>query len=177
MPGVSVGIAEETFRDTEAAPSFVPHLVSLEFLRGQPSQVGTCWKERRIFGGREIVVRKAITKMSEHPFMCCQVVEPVDADWSLPNFVSTFTVVIDSSAEASGCTFQWSDAFLSTGVCGRVLSVLCLPCLKRAFISQVEEELQYYYEEALRRTIKEGKRDGETEPELEQKGQEEVVEG
>jgi len=69
MPGVPADMAEQTFRDIESAPSFVPHLLEVEFLRGNaPSTVGACWNQRRVIGGREVVIRKNITRMSNNPF-------------------------------------------------------------------------------------------------------------
>jgi len=52
----------------EAYPSFVPELLSLEFTKGEPWTVGSSWNERRFFAGKEVVIRKAIARISEDPF-------------------------------------------------------------------------------------------------------------
>lgn len=155
--GVPVEIAEETFRDLQSAPSFVPNLISIELVRGEPATVGACWKERRSCDGGEVYLRKTITKMSEKPFEVGEVFEILKTKnhMPIPNFVGTFTIRIDPSNEdGSSCTISWTDAFLSQGVCARIMSAFCVPCLKRALVYEIEEEMQHYYEECLRRTIK-----------------------
>jgi len=166
MPGVTAEIAEETFRDLLAAPTFVPDLLHIEFVRGAPAQVGACWNERRKFGRGEMVIRKTITKISSSPFEVREVMEATGGNGcTLPNFIATFTISIVSTpaplkkVDGNGknnrncCTVLWHDAFLSTGMSGRLLSALCFPVLKRSCIASIEEEMRCYYEECLRRMI------------------------
>jgi len=163
MPGVPAHIAVATFCNMEAAPSFIPIFVSLEILRGQPGQVGTCWLERRAVGKGEILLRKTITKRSDDPhFTQCALTESVESTfWTMPDFISTYTLNIlptggssDDRADESSinCSIRWTDAIVSKGFLGRVLSILCVPCLRKTWMAQTQEEWQYYYEEALRRT-------------------------
>jgi len=156
--GVPVEIAEETFRDVQSAPSFVPSLISIELVRGEPGTVGSCWKERRSCDHTgEVYLRKTITKTSEKPFEIGYVFEILKTKNHLPipNFIGTYTIRIDPSNEdGSSCSISWTDAFLSQGVCARIMSVFCVPCLKQALVFEIEEEMQHYYEECLRRTIK-----------------------
>jgi len=170
MPGVSAEMAEQTFRDMEAAPSFVPHLLAVEFLRGKPSTVGACWIERRYFGGKVIVVRKTITKMADHPFTVNAAVELEKASsWRTPKIDQTSTFVITplseettrhvststSTSSSSSCSVSWTIASLSSGtICGKLLLTLCLPYMKKRFIAHLQEEMRCYYEEALRRTVR-----------------------
>jgi len=169
MPGVPSEILEETYRDVEKFPSFIPQLLEVEFLRGKPSTVGACWNERRTFDKKEIVIRKTITNMSDHPFTARAIIEFSDERiWTLPSNVHTLTYVIepDSEDSTSSCVASWIIAFVSVGVYGKILAALCLPCLKKALNEHLEEEMQYFYEEALRRTIAHMKRieDNEAEP-------------
>jgi len=157
--------------------TFVSDLLDIDFVRGAPVQVGACWNERRTFGGGEIVVRKTITKISSNPFEVSEVMEATEnAGCTVPNFVATYTISIASASPLEEgattndnrkirncCTVLWHAAFLSAGMCGRVLSALCHPCLKRSMIASFQEEMRCYYEESLRRTI-EAEKACKTEP-------------
>jgi len=167
MPGVSAEMVEQTFRDIEAAPSFVPHLLAVEFRRGKSLTVGACWTEQRNFGSSSVIVlRKTITKMADRPFTVSAVVE-LEA-WRTPKIEQTFTFVITplleetagqvststSTSSSSNCSVSWTKiASLSTGICGKLLLTLCLPCLKKTYNAHMREEMRFYYEEALRRTV------------------------
>lgn len=156
MNGVSATVAAETFRDIQAAPSFIPLLLSVDMVRGETSQVGACWLERRQVGNVEVVVRQTITKRSDDPFMQSAVTELVVTNsCTMPDFLSTYTLVIEPSSSAKDdCTAHWTDAIISRGMLGRLLSIFCVPCLKRQWTDHTQAEWQYYYEEALRRTSK-----------------------
>jgi len=171
MPGVPAEILKDTYRDVETFPSFIPQLLQVECLRGEPLTVGACWNERRIFNKKEIVIRKTITNMSDHPFTARAIVELTDErTWTLPSNIHTLTYVIEPDSEAkdstSSCVVSWIIALVSVGVYGKLLSALCLPCLKKALNEHLKEDMQYFYEEALRRTIAHMKRieDNEAEP-------------
>jgi len=60
----------------------------------------------------------------------------------------------DSTAQQLSCSIRWTDAIISQGILAKLVSGLCLPCLKSVWIAQTHEEWEYYYVEALRRTVK-----------------------
>lgn len=162
MTGVPTAIMVQTIRDFGSTPSFLPDLLELEFVRGggPPVQVGTCWNEKRAYGNGVMMVRRTITKLSETPplFEVCMSFEVVEAHWSTPTTEGTFTITVVPPCEnedpSRSCAIRWGFAFLSKGLYGRILSALCLPCLKREFIANATDEWQQYYIEALRRTAK-----------------------
>ena len=101
MPGLEADEAESVFRDIESSPEFVPHITKIEFLRGEPSTVGACWKETRIWNGSETTIRKSITEMSKDPyFTVCATATTEDeaasnrSCWTA-NFLQTFTFSIE----------------------------------------------------------------------------------
>jgi len=161
MPGVPTHIAEETFRDFKATPSFVPLFLSTQVLRGERMDVGACWLERhKVMGGNfEVLLRKTVTKQSANPFTQTAMTELVEStSRTIPDFVGTYTLVIEpysdtDESDSGGCRARWTDAIISKGVVGRFLSVFCVPCLKRQWATQTQALWQYYYEEALRRTL------------------------
>jgi len=157
MPGVPAYVFEEIYSDVKATPSFVPLILSIEMVRGEPSQVGACWLERRQVKNFEVVLKRTITKRADNPFLLGAVTELVETNsWSTPDFEGTYTIVIEPCSSADGspsCTIHWTDAVVSRGIMGRFLSVFCVPCLKRQWITETEAQWQQYYEESLRRTI------------------------
>jgi len=156
FPDVPPAIARETYRDIQAAPRFVPHLVSVNFLRGEPSTVGACWEERVLFRGGEVVVRRTITHVSEHPYTVRVGSETVEANLWTPAGSETFTYVIepsDDGDDSTSCTIRWTIAFLSTGLRSNLLACCCRSVLETAFHAHVEEEAGHYHKEALRRTV------------------------
>jgi len=159
MPGVPSRVAVETFCDIEASPSFIPLILSIEMVRGEPGQVGACWMERRQVRNFQVLVRRTITKNSVKPFRLSALIELIETknSWTTPDFVGTYTIDIEPSSiadEYPSCSIRWTDALISRGMLGRFLSVFCVPCLKRQWVVQRETEWLYYYEEALRRTLK-----------------------
>ena len=98
MPGVPAAIAVETFRDIQSAPSFIPLFLSIEKVRGRPSEVGFCWLERRSLGknGQEVLLRKTITERSDDPFFSQSAHNELvqSTAWSMPDFISTCPVVL-----------------------------------------------------------------------------------
>lgn len=161
FPDVPPEIARLTFRDITSAPEFVPHLLSVSFLRGEPSTVGACWDERRIFRGGEIVLRKTITRIVEDPhYIVCAGVEPIKTNHWTPSGSQTFTFVIEPDADCkSNCTVGWIIAFSPSNLCSKMFLWCCYSPFKAAFNKQVEDEMAYYYVEALRRTVNAGKRE------------------
>ena len=159
MPGVPCHVAEATFADLDAAPTFIPHLLTVEMIRGNPAKVGACWLERRKVGKHQVVLRKTITKRSANPFTHAFLTELMETDsWTMPNFIGTTTLIIEpmhtENGLVSGCSVHWTDAIVSSGMLGRIMSVFCVPCLKSLWITHAQEEWRYYYEESLRRTTK-----------------------
>jgi len=164
MPGVSSNTAWETFSDIEGGPSFHPYLLSVELLRRPDdpscSKVGSSWKERRIFTGKEIVMRKTVTRMVEDPeqgtFSARMVINLDGISWNFPDAVETCTFSIEpvegDSKWRESCRISWSMAYIAAGFCGKFLLAFIKPCLLKSLNAQVEKEMQFYYEEALRRT-------------------------
>jgi len=175
MPGVPANVAVETYSDREAMPNFVPIFESIQVIRRAACeplsfQVGMCWLERRRVKNGIVVVRQTITKRSDNPFSVSAVSELVESTlWNMPNFMATSTLTIqpaaaaaaaddddntDSTAQQESCSIRWTDAIISQGILAKLLSGLCLPCLKSVWIAQTHEEWEYHYVEALRRTVK-----------------------
>lgn len=160
MPGVSANVLEETWRDIEAAPLFVPHLLEVKLVRGEPTQVGACWLERRRIGRPKqpqnyLIVRKTITHRTDNPFQQCALTELVESTTrSMPDFVATYTLTILPLAKDDdrSCCVHTSDAIVARGIGAKIVACLCFSCLKRLWMDQVQDEWQYYYCEALRRT-------------------------
>lgn len=174
MEGVRAATAARTLYDARALPTFLPNVRETMFIRGVPSEPGFCWTERRLYGGREITLRKTITEFSETTlvdangnehisFKIGQTIEVVKDDVKcslIPYFFGTFTLVIDETPTncndepSRSCRLQWSYAFLSTNFYCSVMSSLCRKRLEKQFVGQVEQVLQSHYMEALRRTVK-----------------------
>jgi len=148
---VNAAVVEETFRDVQASPSFVPELLSLEFTKGEPWTVGSSWNERRLFAGREVVIRKTITRISEDPFTVnVHVDHPKTDHCCSPKADGTFTMVIEPGHKEGMCVHNWTMAFVTGGV-GKIISLLFLPCLKKSLCEMVNNENERYAVEAVRR--------------------------
>lgn len=156
FPDALPEIARLTFWDITSAPEFAPHLLSMEFLRGEPSTVGACWDERRTFQGGEVVLRKTIARIEEEP--CCAInagVEIMKASRLVPWGSQTFTFLIkptDDSSDGSkspSCAIDWTIAFLPSDICSKMLSWCCRSPFKAAFSAQVKEKMGYCHVEAL----------------------------
>ena len=168
MKGVPTAVVAEIFCDVESWPVVHPYVISVEFIRGHPGQVGSCWMERRRFRNQEILMRKNVVRRSEDEgfFSTGHALEVLEGGgWGVQKSFATYTITIRD--ESDGCTVCWNDAFLSTGVCGKIFLALLLPCLRRSFTAHVLEEWQAFYEEALRRTVEEAR--GEETPQVAQK--------
>jgi len=76
----------------------------------------------------------------------------------MPDFLSTYSLIIEplsTDGGSPGCSIRVTDAIISKGFLGRFpVDSVCVPCLKRTWSAQTQEEWHCYYEEALRRTIK-----------------------
>jgi len=160
FPDVPPQIARQTFRDITSAPEFVPHLLSVNFLRGEPSTVGACWDERRTFRGGEVVVRKTITRIVEDPHYTVNAgVETVETNRWTPFGSQTFTFVIEPiyACKSNSCTIRWTIACLPSDVRSKMITCCCRTSFEAAFSTHVEDEMAYFYVEALRRTVNAGK--------------------
>ena len=167
MECVSASTAVRTICDAKSTPKFIPSVYKVELVRGTPGELGCCWIEQRLFSGRILEVRKTLTKLTQtddvNPsFEVGQTLEVVnDVKLSvIPHFFSTYTQVIEahdmSPGEPPSCTIHWSYAFLATNTYASVFSALSRKRLEKDFDVQVQEIIQCYYMEALRRTVKDG---------------------
>jgi len=158
MPGVPAEICQETLCDLENLHSFIPHIIRVEYIRGSLGEVGSSWNEHRRVHGREMVLRKTITRISYDPFFKVNFTVDVEGQaesyYRSPDAVETCTFVVEPSENGDSCTVSWTMAYVAAGVCGKILSALCKPCLLRSLNSILEAEMQCYYEEALRRVQK-----------------------
>lgn len=153
FPNVPAEVATNVFLDIEAMPTFMPHIVELELLRGKFSRVGSCWIEQRIYRGKEVRVRKTITKLTVDPYLSIsQAGEAVDPPCGVPKSIATFTIAIEAYDGGQSCRVEWSNAFLPVGLWSRLVIAIALPRLLRNFVSSVDEEMQCYYQESLRKT-------------------------
>jgi len=167
MPGVLVDIAWETFIDIKGGPSFVPHLLAVECLHGDPPAVGSSWKERRIFAGKEVILRKSITRVSRDPetgaFQGLVALNVEGMRWHSQDAAEICSFVVEPLARENwqqSCTATWSMAYIAAGgFFGKILLAIVKPCVLRALNVHLEKEMQCYFEEALRRAVhkREGK--------------------
>jgi len=135
MPGVPAHVvAEETFRDIQAAPTFISF--PLTWYAGRRRKWGPVGSS----GGKWEASKSCstITKRSDDPFfMQSALTELVETNsCTVPDFVGTYTLVIEPSScsdneSSSSCSIRWTHAIVSRGLLGRLLSVFCVPCMKR----------------------------------------------
>lgn len=164
MAGVDARTAWETFSDLEGSPSFVPHILSIERLcpgtDDGSSKAGASWNERRLFAGnKEIVMRKTVTRFNEDHERGVYEVQLViyldGVDWYSPDAVETCTFAVEPFEENE--TFKkssiicWTMAFVPAGSCWKIWFPCIKPCILKSLYAQVDEEMQYYYKEAIRR--------------------------
>jgi len=149
---VSAAVVEGILRDIGGIPSFVPELLSLEFLEGDSCTVGASWIERRIFAGKEILIRKTITRVSENPFTVNTYVDHPRTDHCCaPKGEGTFTVVIEPGHKEGVCVNNWTMAMVTSGIFGKLMLLLCTPYLKKALREMVHKDNEQYAAEAVRR--------------------------
>ena len=142
MIGVPVAIAWATLSDVEGGPSFVPRILAVEIVRGEPTTVGASWIEHRLYGGsKKIVMRKTVTSVDVDPLL-----EPGDGDEQ-------------QQEKQQSCTVSWTMAYIGAGVWGTLILSMFWSCIGRSLQCQLEEELRCYYDEALRRTKAANKRE------------------
>ena len=84
--------------------------------------------------------------------------------YSSPDGVETCTITIapkvprndddDDGKEENRqtCTFSWTMAYMGTGLCSTIFVLLFKACLLGSLERYLDKEMQYYYEEAIRRT-------------------------
>ena len=167
MVGVPPALLWEVVSDIEAFPSFVPDILAVQTLRGETSSaagaVGASWNERRIYYGKEILMRKTITSLNLDPehatYIVKVVVQAEGISYSSPDAVETCTFTIaplqteDGKGEKpQSCTFSWTMAYISAGLWGTCVVLLFKSCLLRSLNRYIDNEMQYYYKEAIRRT-------------------------
>ena len=151
---VSAEATEELFREIEAAPSFVPHLLSLSITRGGSSlQVGTQWREERIVARRRVAVFKSITNVSTDPFAVSVSIDFVEGNRDKKYAAETFTVVIQPVDDQS-CRVIWTMAYVPAGFVGTVGAFFCRRCLIRSVHRELDHEMDCYATEARRREEK-----------------------
>lgn len=150
---VHVDIVEQTFRDTKSVPQFIPDVCETEFVRGDSGTSGACWNEMRLFQGKEYILRKTITHVSQDPFCMSVHVEYVNSGCCYPSPENTSTIVIEPGHKDGVCTVTKTLAFLSRGVVDKLLFAFFLPRLKHAFTASVRENLQHFSKEAVRREM------------------------
>lgn len=162
MPGVPVDIAWETFTDIENAPSFDPHMLEVKCLRGHPPAVGSSWKERRLYKGKEIFLTKTITRVSRNENGSLEGLVAVNVEgmrWHSNNAAQICSFVLEPLAGEKwqqSCTASWSMVYIAAGgIYRKTLLAIAKPCLMRALKVHFEKEMQFYYEEALRRAVQE----------------------
>ena len=178
MIGVPVAIAWATLSDVEGGPSFVPHILAVEILRGEPTTVGASWIEHRLYGGsKKIVMRKTMTSVDVDPETGIRTVHMVihieGISWSSPDAVETCSISVaplmgpddedeqQQQQQQQSCTVSWTMAYIGAGVWGTLILSMFWSCIGRSLQCQLEEELRYYYDEALRRTNAANKREEE----------------
>ena len=173
MPGVPPSVAEATFADVLSAPKFVDHILEVKMIRGNPSEVGNCWREDRIFQGRRLVAIKHMILIDHDPHFTCQVsVEYEETPWFVPPTSQTFTFSIiplpeetlnqsssgdpagasTSTSEPSSCRTAWKMGMVAHGgLFSQMVGSLTKSCLYRQAVRHVDDEIEMYYHEALRR--------------------------
>ena len=164
MIGVPAAIVWEVLSDIEAYPSFVPDILEVQTLRGSAGVVGASWKERRLYYGTEIRMRKTITGLNLDPdhdtYIVKVVVHMEGTSYFSPDAVETFTFTLaplpteeDGNGEKQhSCTLSWTMAYISAGLWCTIIVLLFKSCLLRSGRRYMDNELQYYYQEAIRRT-------------------------
>lgn len=169
MDGVPAAVAWEVFSNIEAYPSFVPNILEVQTVRSvapstSTSAVGTSWNERRIFNGKEIVMRRTITGVTldlEHDTYTVKVVVHLDGmRFSSPDAVETCTFTIapklptekGKGEKQQSCTISWTMAYISGGLRSTLIVLVFKSCLLKSLLRYMDDEMPYYYEEGLRRT-------------------------
>ena len=168
MVGVPAAVAWEVLSDLEAYPSYVPHILEVQLLRGVTSStsaaVGASWNERRMYHGKEIIMRKTITGLNLDPENATYTVKVVvhinGMHFNSPDAVETCTFTVapqqltedDKGEKQQSCTFSWTMAYISAGLRSTLMVLLFKSCVLRSLNRYVDEEMQYYYKEAIRRT-------------------------
>ena len=149
----SAEATEKLFRDMEAAPSFIPQLLSLSITRGGSFEVGLQWREERIFAGRKVTLFKSITKIRYDPFTVSVSLDFKEGDWDKKYAAETITIVIQPVDDKS-CRVSWTMAYVSAGICGAISACLRGRYIIRRVRKHIEEEMDCYALEASRRAEK-----------------------
>ena len=149
-------------KDLDAQPTFLPHLRSIERLRGTGElRAGMQWKEVRIYGGRPLTMYKTITSITDYDkhdeeanaiFSAAVSVDLREfRAWGTNRYATeTFTVEVHPN-DMDHCTVVWAFAFIPSGCFGTLLTSLFRRCFMSSVHRHVDDEFQCFAREALRR--------------------------
>ena len=137
----------EVIDDVENNPSVTSHVVSVERLEGgsaAPLGVGSKWREKIIYKGREMSLLMSITAVTENPPRSASVnVYFVDENMREGNYTCTITTYPVDDDEASSCQLVYAYAFTEDGFNG-FRNKLC-GCYERQYMhDHFQSEWQDY---------------------------------
>lgn len=150
---VSPDIMQSVLMDKESAPNFIPHLVSVEFIkRGDACGQGAVYRETRIFRGRKYTFYVTVTNVQNNPFSVAVSLDAKETSWDNRDAAETHTIIVQpSNDDDNSCTIVWSYAFVSAGFWGTILSTLCRRRFKQGMQDHLNEEFECCAAEGVRR--------------------------
>ena len=141
--------AEKLLTDVEAVPGFVPHLLSLEIIGDGPFQVGTQWREVRMYNGRKVVACKKVTKI--HRDANHGLTIHVSMERRIKKQASQTGSMIVQPIDDNSCLVIWTMAYISPGICSKISSTLFRYCILSKVRQYLDKEMSCYAQEAERR--------------------------
>ena len=150
---VSADIMQSVLMDNESAPNFIPHVVSVEYIkRGDACGQGAVYRETRIYRGRKYTFYGTVTKVQNNPFSMAVSLDAKETSaWDNRDAAETHTFIVQPSDDDNSCTIVWSYAFVSAGFWGTIFSTLCQRRFKQGMQDHLNEEFECYAAEGIRR--------------------------
>lgn len=145
----------KTIIDLDAAPDII-HVVKLIRREGggEGCQVGTKWREVRIYKGNDVVLRKTVTKMSEDPYSLSIAVSFSDNDEAMFQDASNTSNLAVEPLDESSCLLIGTFAIQNTGILATMYELFCGSCLIHDARQSFQVELDEYRVAAEKRQRK-----------------------
>ena len=135
--------------DLQAAPSILSAVKDYEHISGEEFALGTKWRETRIYKGEELVLRKAITSITENPRSVGICVDFSDHGGSFQDFTNTSTLTVQPLGNSS-CVLVGTFAVAPAGFCNGIWVCICGAFMKRSARRSYVIELEEYAAAAMK---------------------------
>jgi hypothetical protein len=162
FPEVSPETYLEVMCDVRASLSMMPDFISIQWIRGKDNicTPGAVWLEEWRYGNKRrkcsITTRVAMIELEFGPelYRYSATAQLVHKPCAIPYVMNTFTWEAQALPSQNGCRVHFSNAFVPEGWYARLVAGTLF---RRLFVDDLDkhyrENMQFVYQEALRRTV------------------------